>query len=171
MINIQFKILLLIMVISLILVAGCNNSQDNTNQKMPDDFNFSLTYGTYGKQKIDTLNNVVVKDLVEDGTIEASISLTKKEKQAIYDEMMKIDIMSELNLDEENKEKECQHEPSSISKWDILMNGETKSFYYKAYCEYPEDVLNLIKLEEYIHKVVSSKKEYMDLPEGKGSYQ
>ena len=31
---------------------------------MPDDFNFSLTYGTYAKQKIDTFNNVVIKDLV-----------------------------------------------------------------------------------------------------------
>lgn len=75
------------------------------NQKIPEDFNFSLTYGTYGNQKIDTFNNVVVKDLVEDGTIEASISLTKKEKQAIYGEMMKIDIMGELNLDEKTKKK------------------------------------------------------------------
>ena len=166
--NIQFKILLLIMVISLILVAGCNNLQYNTNQKMADDFNFSLTYGTYGKQKIDTFNNVVVKDLVEDGTIEASISLTKKEKQAIYDEMMKIDIMGELNLD---KEKECETEPTSISKWNIQLNGETKTLYYKTYCEYPDDVLNLIKLEEYIYKVVSSKKEYMALPEAKGYYE
>lgn len=51
------------------------------------------------------------------------------------------------------------------------MNGETKSFYYETYCEYPEDVMNLMKLKEYIHKVVSSKKEYMALPKGKGTCQ
>ncbi len=156
------------MVISLVLVAGCNNTQSNTSQMMPDDFNFSLTYGTYGKQKIDTFKEIVVKDLVADGTIKASISLTEKEKQGIYDEMMKIDIMGELNLD---KEKECRTEPSYISKWKIHMNGDTKSFHHKAYCEYPEDVLNLIKLKDYIHNVVSSKKEYMALPEPNGYYQ
>ena len=51
------------------------------------------------------------------------------------------------------------------------MNGETKSFYYETYCEYPEDVMNLMKLKEYIHEVVSSKKEYMALPERKGYYE
>jgi hypothetical protein len=166
--NIQFKILFFIMAIFLILVTGCNNLKDNTNQKMPDDFNFSLSYGTYGKQEIDTFHNLVVKDLVEDGTVEASISLTSKEKQAIYDEMIKIDIMGDLDLD---KEKECETEPSSISKWNIQMNGETRSFHYTTYCEYPEDVLNLIKLEEYIHSVVSSKEDYKALPEAKGYYE
>ncbi|SDM90516.1 hypothetical protein SAMN05518871_102528 [Psychrobacillus sp. OK028] len=138
---------------------------------MPDDFNFTIIYGTYGKQKIDTFNNVVVKDLVEDGTIEASISLTKKEKQAIYDEMMKIDIMGELTLNDLDEENECQHGASTISKWNNQMNCRTKSFYYKTYCEYPEDVLNLIKLKEYIHKVVSSKNEYMALLEATGNYE
>ncbi|MBU9713835.1 hypothetical protein [Evansella tamaricis] len=162
------KIILSILSLSLILVAGCNHTQDNTNQKMPNDFNFSLTYGTYGKQKVDTFTNVVVKDLVEDGTIEANISLTQKEKQAIYNEMMKINIMGELKLD---KEKECETEPASFSQWNVKSNEETKSFSYTTYCEYPEDVLNLIKLEEYIHEVVSSKKEYIALPEAKGHYE
>jgi len=82
--------------------------------------------------------------------------------------MMRIHIMGELNLD---KEKECKTEPSKISKWNIQMNDDTKSFYYTTYCEYPEDVLNLIELEEYIHNIVSSNEDYKALPEAKGYYE
>lgn len=142
--------------------------QDNNNEVMPEEFHFSLTYGTYGKQKIDTFQDIVVKDLVEDGTIEANISLTSDEKQAIYDEMMKIGVMNELELE---KEEGCETEPPSISQWYIQMNGETKSFSYMSFCDYTEDALALVKLEDYIHKVVSSKEEYRDLPESNGYYE
>ncbi len=172
-----------ILIIILIFIPGCNtlqdnNSeevleefhmmQDNNNEVMPEDFHFSLTYGTYGKQKIDTFQDIVVKDLVEDGTIEANISLTSDEKQAIYDEMMKIGVMNELELE---KEEGCETEPPSISQWYIQMNGETKSFSYMSFCDYTEDALALVKLEDYIHKVVSSKEEYRDLPESNGYYE
>ncbi len=157
------------MAITIIIPFGCNSLQDDTkNNMMPDDFDFSLTYGTYGKQKIDTFNHIVVKDLIEDGTIEASISLAKLEKQEIYEEMMKIDILAATDFSEN---KECEIEPPSFSTWTVQMNGESKSFSYTSYCEYPEDVRNLIKLEEYIHDIVSSKEEYKALPEAKGYYE
>ncbi|TXC90959.1 hypothetical protein FS935_08615 [Metabacillus litoralis] len=162
--NIQMKLLLFIIVITSIFIAGYTNSQNNS---MPDDFNFSLNYGINGKQKIDTFNNVVVKDLVEDGTKEANILLTKREKQIIYDEMIKLDIMGELNLEEE---KECETQPSSLSKWNIHMNGETKSFNYTTFCEIPDDALNLIRLEDFIHSIISNKEEYKELPDANGAY-
>ncbi|MFZ3591137.1 hypothetical protein ACOI1C_18280 [Bacillus sp. DJP31] len=134
---------------------------------MPKDFNFSLTYGAYGKKKIDTFNDIIIKDLVEEGTIEASIVLTEEEMRSIYKEMMSIHIMDELDLD---KDKECDAEPSSISVWKVQMDGETKSFYHKTYCDYPEDVKNLLKLENYIHGIIVGKEEYERLPEINGSY-
>lgn len=151
------------------VMAGCSiEVSDKPNEDIPDDFNFSLTYGSYGKQKIDTFKDVVVKDLVEDGTIEANIALTEEEMKQIYNEMMKINVMGELDLDEEN---ECHSEPPRVSIWDIQMDGKTKSFNYQSYCDYPEDVLNLLKLEEYIHNIVSTKAEYKALPESRGSYE
>jgi hypothetical protein len=150
-------------------IAGCSTEVSvKPNKDIPDDFNFSLTYGSYGKQKIDTFKDVVVKDLVEDGTIEASITLTEEEMKQIYNEMMKINVMGELDLDEE---KECHSEPPRVSIWDIQMDGKTKSFNYQSYCDYPEDVLNLLKLEEYIHNIVSTKAEYKALPESRGAYE
>ena len=149
------------------LLVGCDNAEEVMPEEMPEDFNFSLTYDTYGKQKIDTFRDIVVKDLIADGTIKAKIALTKKEKQAIYNEMKKINIMGDLKLDET---KECRLEPPSETKWVIHMNGKTKRFSYKTFCEYPQNILSLIELERFIDELVSKKKEYLDLPERNGGY-
>jgi hypothetical protein len=160
---------ILILTFLLSVIAGCSKEVTvKPHQDMPEDFDFSLSYGSYGKQKIDTFRDVVVKDLVEDGVIEANISLTEEEMKQIYHEMMKINVMGELDLEED---KDCHVEPPSISVWEIHMDGKTKSFSYKSYCDYPEDALKLLKLEEYIHNIVASKKEYKELPVSRGAYE
>jgi hypothetical protein len=64
-------------------------------QEMSSDFNFSSTYGSYGKKSVDTFNDRVVEDLIEDVTIEANISLTAEEMRQIYKEMVNINIMGD----------------------------------------------------------------------------
>jgi hypothetical protein len=151
------------------VIVGCSTKNSvEPYLDMPEDFNFSLSYGTYGKQKIDTFKNVVVKDLLEDGLIEANILITKEEMKQIYHEMVKINVMGELDLDED---KECHVEPPSISKWKIQMEGKIKSFSYQSYCDYPQDALKLIKLEQYIDNIVASKEEYKNLPDARGGYE
>jgi hypothetical protein len=158
--------------VSFVMVSCSNEMSVKPHNAMPEDFNFSLTYGSYGKEKIDTFKDVVVKDLVEDGTIDVSISLTEEEMKKIYNEMMKINVMGELDLDKDkDKDKECHTEPQRFSSWNIQMDGKTKTYSFNSYCDYPEDVLKLLNLEEYIHNIVSLKEEYKALPESRGSYQ
>ena len=64
--NIQIARLILLLITSLLLVVGCNNTQEDIGEEMPEDFNFSLMYGRYGKNQVNTFRNIVVKDLVED---------------------------------------------------------------------------------------------------------
>jgi hypothetical protein len=157
-----------IFTVSFAMVSCSNEMSVEPHNGMPEDFNFSLTYGSYGKEKIDTFKDLVVKDLVEEGTIKASISLTEEEMKKIYNEMMKINVMGELDLD---KDKECHSEPQRVSIWNIQMGGKIKSFYFNSYCDFPEDVLKLLNLEEYVRNIVSSKEEYKALPESSGAYQ
>lgn len=154
--------------ISSLTTACSNESSIGKNQGMPSDFNFSLIYGTYGKQEIDTFNDIVIKDLVLDGTVEAEIPFTEFEMKEIYNKMIHIDIMGELDLE---KEKQCEMEPESISIWKIQMNGKTKNYSLKTYCDYPEDVHKLMDLEDYIHNLMANKKEYKMLPESNGFYE
>ena len=162
----KIKSLLGMIIISILLGAmGCSVSE------MPENFNFRLTYGTYGKQKIDTFSNTVVKDLVEDGAIEVNIAFTKEEMKQIYTEMMKINIMGELVVENEN-EKECDFSTPSVTIWNIQMEGKTNSISTKNYCDdYPEDALKLVRLAESIHDILINKEEYKDLPESKGYYE
>ncbi|MGE6489911.1 hypothetical protein [Paenisporosarcina sp. NPDC076898] len=153
-------------------VSGCSKENaDDINPEMPEDFNFSLIYGTYGKQKVDTFNNTVIKDLIKDGTIEANIAFTEQEMKQIYNVMMSIDIMGELVVENEN-ENECDISTPSFTIWNIQMDGKTNSISTKNYCDgYPEDALKLVRLAEDIHSILINKEEYKDLPEPNGSYE
>lgn len=141
---------------------------DVSSPVMPANFEFSLTYGSYGKQKVDTFKDMIIKDLVIDGTIEAEIPLTVEEKDLIYNEMLKINIMGDLDI---GRELQCAIEPPSFTSWHIQMNGETKEFSYTNFCEYDGDAKNLMNLENYIHKLVAAKKAYQQLPDLNGGYE
>ncbi len=157
-------ILFVLMCISLV---GCASSaSEESIPPMPEDFNFKLKYGVNSRHEIDTFNDRVVKDLVENGTIKTSISLQKDEMEAIYKEMMVLNIM-EIELP---KETSCTEEPEMISKWHIEMNGETHSFQFTRSCEPNQLELDLLELEQTIHEMIKEKPEYKELPEASGGY-
>jgi len=58
------KSLLKGLLISLLLLSGCAwaNSKDAWPEGMPDDFAFSLDYGLYGKNRVDTFTGIIRKD-------------------------------------------------------------------------------------------------------------
>ena len=148
---------------------GCTseNINETSHKEMPKDFNFTLSYGVMGKQKIDTFENLVVKDLVEDGLIEANISFTDQEMSEIHSKMMKINVMGELDL---NKDNSCSSEPEIISVWTIQMKGETKSFNFNSFCDVSIDIERLRKLENFITDLMEQKEAYKKLPPSNGAY-
>lgn len=159
----------LILILVALTCSGCSTeTSGEIKQDMPADFNFKVSYGTYGKQKIDTFNGVVVKDLVEDGTIKADIALNENEMRQIFKEMVDMDIMDGIKLEEF---EECATEPASYTGWTIQMNGETKTFDFSTFCENSTEIRDLIELEEFIHEIVLAKNEYKELPEANGSYE
>ncbi len=158
-------ILLLFMCISL---TGCDYSaSEESIPPMPEDFNFKLKYGVNSIHEIDTFNDRVVKDLVDNGTAEASISLQKEEMEIIYKQMMALDIM-EIELQNDNSGR---GEWDAISKWHIEMNGETNSFYYNTLFGTSQLEIELFELEKTIHKMIEKKPEYKELPEASGGYE
>ena len=105
--------LVMITISLFVLVSiGCSKPMSKNYSmpsEMPDDFNFSLSYGVEGKEKVDTFKNIVVKDLVEDGIIEAPITLDNDEMKSIYAEMADMNIMGELDLGK--PQNQCGSEP------------------------------------------------------------
>lgn len=158
-------ILLMLMCASLV---GCDTSvSEESIPPMPEDFNFKLNYGFQGLQEIDTFSDTVVKDLVLDGTIETSISLEQDEMESIYQHMMAMDIM-EVKLQVDGS---CRSEPEPVSRWKIVMNGETKSFHYTTLCPSNQLEKKFLQLERTIQEIVEEKPEYKELPSIKGGYE
>lgn len=135
---------------------------------MPEDFNFRLDYDTYSKQVIDTFTDTVVKDLVVDGQIETTISLSDDEMQNIYEEMVELNVLAELDL---NRDRNCLSEPESISIWSIQMNDELVGYYYSGYCDESSTVKKFRELEKFVQEIVYAKEEYKALPPARGYYE
>ncbi|HSO56866.1 MAG TPA: hypothetical protein VLQ66_01410 [Paenisporosarcina sp.] len=149
---------------------GCSseNLNETSHKEMPEDFNFTISYGVMGKQKIDTFEDLVVKDLVEDGTVEANISFTDQEMNEIHSKMMEFNMMGELDL---NKDNSCSSEPEIITVWTIQMEGETKSFNYNSFCDVSNDIERLRKFEHFITGLMEEKDAYKKLPPSNGAYE
>lgn len=158
---------ILLMLMCLTLVGCASSDSKEPIPPKPEDFNFKLKYGVNSIQEIDTFNDRVVKDLVEYGTIETSISLQKEEMETIYKQMMALDIM-EIELQDDNS---GSGELDAVSKWHIEMNGKTNSFYYNALSGTSQLEIELFELEKTIHKMIEEKPEYKELPEASGGYE
>ncbi|ULO10285.1 hypothetical protein H1230_10025 [Paenibacillus sp. 19GGS1-52] len=137
----------------------------------PDDFAFSIAfgYGTTNKNEINTFEHTVTKDLVTKGTATATLTLTNDEMQLIYERMREINVLKELKL--ETASSGCSTTPYSEDRWEVLINGVERNFEWSSEkCELTDDAQQLKELRDYIFERVSTKKEYIELPEAVGGY-
>ena len=111
------KRLLKVLLVSVLLLSGCSwaNSKDAWPGEMPDDFAFSLNYGLYGKNRVDTFTGVIRKDLIAAGAVEAPFEFTEQELHSIYRKMNQIRISETKKLSNNS----CVVEPSQEDAWRI----------------------------------------------------
>jgi hypothetical protein len=62
-------------------------------ESMPADFGFVAKYGWGGMDAIDTVAGTVVKDLIDNGTVGARLSLTSADLQELYRGLIDLDIL------------------------------------------------------------------------------
>ncbi|WP_160037192.1 hypothetical protein [Paenibacillus sp. An7] len=176
-------------IISLLSISGCDHNSDLSRgsdtktkisqinqlskempEEMPEDFNFSLSYG-YGevnKNEINTYNNSVTKDLIIKGTAKADFSFSQDEMQSIYKKMKEINIM---RINEFSQQGDCAKTPSNTDSWKITINSETKTFSWTdQHCSVSNDEKLLLDLRTYIQLIVNGKDVYKALPEAEGGY-
>ncbi|WP_160037077.1 hypothetical protein [Paenibacillus sp. An7] len=172
-------------IISSLSISGCDHNSDlsrgldtetkisQINQlpgEMPEDFNFSLSYG-YGevnKNEINTYNNSVTKDLIIKGTAKADFSFSQDEMQSIYKKMREINIM---RINEFSQQGDCAKTPSNTDSWKITINSETRTFsWMDQHCSVSNDEKLLLDLRIYIQQIVDGKDAYIALPEAEGGY-
>lgn len=142
-----------------------------------DDFNFSLTFSTFGKCKIDTFKSTFTKDLVMDGTKTIRFVIPKEVKDEIFKAMMDIDIMS---FPDELKNGEMSTTPYCDYKLVIHAFGRNKTIIWNEGLhpdirpedqEYvPENNKKFLNIVDKIENYIYSTEEYKKMPEVNGGY-
>lgn len=142
-------------------------------EDMPEDFGFSIRFGVGKNNEINTFEDTVTKDLIEEGTATVNVTLTEEEMNEIYEKMKLVNIVEIKNfIPEPINGNICAIEPYEEDLWEILINGETITQYVSdAYCEPTNDTTQLIDLRNYVFSLIKSKEEYIILPESKGGYE
>ena len=87
-----------------------------------------MRFGVQSKNEINTFDNIVIKDLIAEGTASTEISFTKEEMKKIYQKMREINIMEPKELIPEKIN--CMQTPYGEDKWKIKLNGETQTLYW-----------------------------------------
>lgn len=162
-----------------IVLTGCDSGvlgeptpekkQETMPENMPENFDFTVYYGINGNNLVDTFHNIVVKDLIEDGEVEAKVELTNDEMTSIYEKMKDINIYSDLDVTDDSG---CKMEPSRLTSWEIAINDKLTNIRFEEHCSNePKDVAKMRELEAYVHGLVSAKESYKSLPQARGSYE
>jgi len=101
---------------------------------MPEDFGFSIQYGVGKKNEIDTFKGIVIKDLVDNGTAKANITLSDKEMFEIYEKMKDINVLEKKKFN-----SKCELEPYEETEWKIIIDGKTVTHSIREYCDPTSD--------------------------------
>ncbi|RXJ04389.1 hypothetical protein DS745_03115 [Anaerobacillus alkaliphilus] len=177
------------MILLLSIMIGCS-SNSNTSvtainlmasdnvvimpHKMPKDFHFSLKYGVGALNEINTFENTYTKDLVLDGTITTGLTLTKKERKAIYYKMKEIELLETVqNARYEGEDgSSIWMEPASEYYLTIQMNGEIYKVHWAGHIYDKEirDMLAIFVLRFLHGEIIENKQEFKKLPKANGWY-
>ncbi|NOU78068.1 hypothetical protein GC101_04160 [Paenibacillus sp. LMG 31459] len=168
-----------LLLLAVLLLNGCSTDKEAERaagqnvmpQEMPGDFDFLVRYG-YGeatKNEINTYQDIVVKDLIMNGTASANVTLTGDEMRSIYDQMKEINIMGTLEL--VPARQSCAVTPYQEDSWQITVDGVTRDLSWSGEtCELTDDAGQLLELRNFIADIVAGKEAYKELPEAEGGY-
>ncbi|WP_078380636.1 hypothetical protein [Sutcliffiella halmapala] len=178
--------LLTIAILVIGLATGCSNNkwsgkatvtkplqEDTMPDKMPDDFHFKMSYGVGAKNEIDTFKGVYTKDLVLDGVVQTELVFTNEERERIYGEMKKIELLvrSKKVTNQTEDGSYCGSDPVESTIISMVINGETLEVSWTTDNCQTQDLLELEGFVDFIHKeLIVTKKEYQKLPSGTGGY-
>lgn len=150
-----------------------NSNNLNTEDSLPEDFNFLLNFNTYGKEQIDTYKGTFTKDLVMDGTKTIDFIIPADMKRELYELMLDIDIFSfpdTLKVDGMSVTPSCDY------KLTVTANGKTKhivwkeGFFLSMDDGLPKENKDFLKLVKKISDYIYETSEYKGMPAAKGGY-
>lgn len=138
--------------------------QSGIPTSMPADFAVSLQYGVDGKNSINTYNNTITKDLVENGLTSIEYIPSKEELETIYKTIVKYDLYK-INKPLVNKNVSVDENQEFILNFTI--NGEDYHVYGDSSMynlKYNKPAKNYSSFINYMVSYIESTSAYQSLP-------
>ena len=158
-----------------------DTGQEYTAAEMPDDFNFTIDFGTYGKNNIDTYHNTFTKDLVIAGTETIDFVIPAEKMREIYEvfEEYKIsglpdDINAEVKHD--TGQNYTAWTPSARYSLTYTCDGKTRTIVcedggpWYADSGPPDSRNRLVAFVSFVSEYIYSTKDYQKMSPGEGGY-
>ena len=169
--GLTIALIILLVLIVILIVEVRNNRQAYDNDI---EFNFSLNFGTYGKNNINTYEDTITKDLVSAGSHTVEYVLPEEAKKKIFDMMRMKDFMSfPENLNIPIYDGHVKHLSLKVTiggeehtvrwnvPWDLEMAArERMTIYHQGFLD----------IVEYISIQVYESPEWKALPKSEGNY-
>lgn len=145
------------------------NNKASARDPLPSDFKLIFKYGVEGRNILDTFNGKFTKDMVVDPPIIIDLSLTKEEKQIIYNKMKEIDIFSYPQTFD--PVSNMQVTPYQSYYFKVIANNITKEIEWDdKHASGDDRAIKLRELIDIIKVMIYDKDEYKKLPQPRGGY-
>lgn len=179
------KMILFVLFSIFFIFNSCNNVDEiipKVEADMPDDFNFKINFGTYGKNCIDTYNSTFTKDLVAAGTETIDFVIPTDEMRKIYEAFIEYkihelpdDINSEIEIIMGKDYTEWEPAANYILTYTYNNVKRTISCNdggpWYADSGPPETRNNLVKFVEIVSEYIYNTEEYQKMPPFEGGYE
>lgn len=171
--NRAFSKIWIIVIIGLFIVGGIFAWQywympEKEDKEMPKDFGLYYSFGVHEGNILDTKNNLYVKDMVCDPSLNLTVSLSENEKKEIYNKIVESHFFS---LKENMLPIGAMCEPQYGLTLRVTAAGKTKSVRWTCgYSETDPDYLKLINIITAIDNIISQKEKEMSVPEPRCAY-
>jgi hypothetical protein len=162
------------------VIFVCSAVSQKLPPDMPKDFGFTLRYGYYGKNILNTCDQTFTKDMILQCPVTVNLAFTKTELKKVYDKIMELGIMcfpgsiypeeSVLSKwkDADRKIDLRKSHPITVEQLRVRMNGvERELSFIIGICRGPNGRIPYTPfhlLIQLIQEILFNKMEYRDLP-------
>lgn len=131
-----------------------------------DKFEFVLKYGVNHRNVIDTVNQSLVKDMLNGTTLEVSdYSMTQADRQSIYRKLVLAGYLEEKQLS-----TSCNRKPYESFELTVLINTAERHYAWSE-CDTSRDGTAMMEVADYIIGLVQTGDVYQQLPAATGGYK
>ena len=166
-----------LLLLALILLAGCGQSKVDYPQQMPEDFDIRFSWAIGAENIYDTYNGRLQKDLVLDGVATAEFEPDREVLAEIYAKVTELDIAS---IDREMTTRTLSKNgegiavlPLTVYEIQFTINGTIYSVTGDATAScYPKNrqAARFAEFVEFMQGVVINTPEFQQMPKPNGGY-